>query len=220
MSAINVNMMKCHHSKGMENDPVHKHACLEQPLLIPCPIPPSVTFQVALGKCDCPGNFGMGKTRKEDIEHTRSCPARPVSVSCAISGSTWEESEVTDAWPEKNDGFLCSTGETFPLVELACRDLWPLVKALVLGKHKGREEFAVANPGTPEHLFAQRDAVYAALCKMAMHEEGLQNAWDEFPMVLRVDAHFGPPEKRSSEYVLESYVAHLIEQVGTLGVAP
>jgi hypothetical protein len=133
--AVNVNLAKCDcpdfgRSRGTPYRP-----CPAVPVFIPLPLPRSVTFQVVLGECSGACTT-INDTRgyRREVVHDEDCPARPVKVSCSISGKTWAESEVTDAWPEKNDGFLCSTGQTFPTLEAVCRDRWSLVKALVLGQ--------------------------------------------------------------------------------------
>lgn len=176
----------------------------------------SVTFQVMLGEC------AMGcHTQRPGQAHYAGCPARPVKVSCSISGKTWEESEVTDAWPEKNDGFLCSTGETFPALEAACRARWLIVKALVLGRSWAEHSPESWDAHNPRALFAQRDTVYLALVDVVRAEEMLFLRGNDALRAATGSAYMRPePGDRESATTLARYVDRLVEQVSTIeGVA-
>ena len=98
-----------------------------QQVLIPCPIPRSVTFEVALGECTvCPPN-------REGVGHFASCAAYPIRVSCSISGKTWAESEVTEARSDQTQWQPPFSDENRRLLA-ACRARWALVKALGAGR--------------------------------------------------------------------------------------
>lgn len=213
--AVNVNLKPCarfEHCEGGDHDP----SCPAEPILLPCPIPRSVVFNVALGECTCPQYGRLPGERWKD------CTARPISVACTIGGDgTWAGSEVTEANVVEMDSIARildaqddgAKGLSARLVA-ACRQRWEIVKALVLGKAQAQPNAKWID--APTDFFTQRDAVYAALADMARAEEVIQEKWEEFPLVLRVDAHFGPPETRSSEHLIAAYVAHVIEQVGVL----
>lgn len=189
----------------------------EAQVLIPCPVPRSAPFTVALGRCVCGGHIGRGPPAIID-RRSSTCPARPVRVSCSISGKTWEESEVTDAerapYPPV---YLPEDWETF---RAACRARWGLVKALVLGYTAWDYTMssALAVPlATITAMLAQRDAVYAALADMARAEDAQVAA----RAALRKALDMSPgralaPDLRESAIEMGSYVEHLVEQVGVL----
>lgn len=200
------------------------HASPEcDPILIPCPIPRSVTFSVVLGHCQCSEEPSCQCGASDDREpHTRSCtgavhqsvcPARAVRVSCSISGKTWEESEVSDWEAQEIEGLAP------PALYHTSRARWALIKALVLGRAH------TFQPATaPVHLFPQRDAVYAALADMARAELAAYEAEVHWGMAIGkaarddvrhpdpgFDANVLPSQRR-----LSAYIEHLIEQVGVL----
>jgi hypothetical protein len=93
--AINVNVNALCLCRFPEWGRPHAQDCPGAPGLIPCPIPRSFTFWVVLGECS---GCGLSQSRSRDgfVRHDTDCPARPIRVSCPISGETWEESEVDD----------------------------------------------------------------------------------------------------------------------------
>lgn len=188
-------------------------------ILIPCPVPRSVTFEVVLGEC-VKDPFGCKGER-----HSTLCPishAHPVKVSCSISGNTWEESEVEDVEPHPTESpqrsehwrvMLLKVGADTPHLRDA-RKHWALIKALVLGQ-PGPGRWDVAT------LFTQRDAVYAALADMVRAEEMLAKAWAATPTAIRNHSRVfvsvrTPTMERTSHHLLAAYIEHLIEQVGVM----
>lgn len=206
---VNVNLGACrcgstHPAWGRQP---HTSWCNGKPVLIPCPLPRSVTLQVALGECTCP----TGGRPPEG--HWRYCPARPVKVSCSISGKTWEESEVDDVeFPDAIETDPAG-GPARVALEAACRARWALVKALVLGLYP-----TCGNEDVPQEIFEQRDTVFAALAEMAKAEAALAVAWEACPKALQKRAHPGSlrNEQRPSRWMLAAYVEHLVEQVGVM----
>jgi hypothetical protein len=213
--------------------------CAAAPLLIPLPIDNwrSVTFTVALGACPThPHDTGPCEPMPSEPhrcvygEH----PLRTIKVSCSISGKTWEESEVSEASVVEMDsiGRILDaqdngvTGLAASLVA-ACRARWALVKALVLGQVAVMGDEATAREVV--RVTHQRNAVYAALAKMARCE---REYWDAakavyvaFPQahvssdMQVVDPGDDDGDAPSARW-LAAYVEHLIEQIGVLGVAP
>jgi hypothetical protein len=212
---INVNLTPCDCRYRVGPYSAHLLACAAaSPVLIPCPIPPKVEFTVRLGECDCPGNFGMGKTGP-DVEHTRSCPARPVKVSCTIGGDgTWAGSEaLTCDNAERRDGLFPVDPEA---VLAACRARWEIVKALVTQADcvppmgcLSQEQWVRVAP-----LVSQRDAVFDALARKVAAEQASVEATHAFEDALGTVRSAVPTP--ASEYMLGNYVARLIEQVGVL----
>lgn len=208
IQTINVNLRPCncdsppHKPGGIQ----HLYGCASAPFLIPCPIPRSVTFFVALGECDCPPPLGHGA-----YGHSPNCPARPVRVSCSISGNTWEESHPVEFEMEPSG---ISPNDT---LRDACRARWALVKALVLGEDSGpwmlseawAEKWDIVAP-----LFAQRDAVFSVLTDMARAEEAQKAASARVTTAIygapRAIRLFSEPEYQE---LLGRYVGRLIEQV-------
>lgn len=195
----------------------HQDHCPAKHVELPCPIPRSVTFQVVLGECVCGGHIGRGPPAIID-RRSAACPARPISVTCSISGETWARSEVATDTDERPT----LTHDQRFLAAHACNSRWALVKALVMG-----QMFSPENPKhAPERhaalvrLVAQRDALYAALCKMARHEtglwEGLQEAFEAFPASRELRSRTREPLEAPSAIVLMGYVKRLVEQVGNL----
>lgn len=188
----------------------HHESCPKSaPVLIACPIPRSVTFTVRLGECSCRASMLAGAK----VQHRDYCPARPIRVSCSISGKTWEESEVMDV-----DGPVEQT-IPIPYVTRLCRERWALVKALVLGLPRTFDTAQWTPTVSP--FFEQRDAVYAALSDMALAEDAAFKAQDHIHSAIHDPLPLEPyhnelPEDRPSARMLERYVAHLIEQVGVL----
>lgn len=210
MTSINVTLKPCPVARAHEHltvDALHGAAgCPAAPVLIPCPIPRSVTFSVALG--ECVGESGACRVRPGEPHHSLSaCPARPIRVSCSISGKTWEESAVVDA--DFADGRSGS-----PALAL-CDDRWALVKALVLGMYP-----TCGNEEVPRTLVKQRDAVFAALADMVRAEQDARNAQqrvdDAFPFARYRRNDPDHRSERPSIGRLAAYVEYLIEQIGTL----
>lgn len=182
----------------------------EAQLLIPCPVPRSVTFSVPLGECMCPPSDSgrIAACRADPSGHFKDCPARPVRVSCSISGETWEGSEVAE----------CEVREGTPIDErnalyTACRARWALIKALVLGQH------GCCAQHMPDALREQRNSVYAALADMARAEARAYEAQNTVSLACGRGVSVYHPtatHQRPSTPWLAAYVEHLIEQVGIL----
>lgn len=195
---INVNLSQCEcriaraaaAARGPASDR-HWGTCPAAPILIPCPIPRSVTFEVAL----------------ECKEHGGRCQhAAPIRVTCSISGKTWEESEVTD---------ILDPGITSADMFRACRDRWALVKALVLGGNHDPE----SHPYEARVLFNQRDAVFAALAVQARLEVEMLEAQQRTVAAIaspRLTTGETRPEDRPSAQALAVYVERLVEQISVL----
>jgi hypothetical protein len=176
--------------------------CRGAHVLVPCPVKRSVTFSVVLGECNCP------EPERMTAWHDTDCPARPVKVSCSISGSTWEESEVSIA--EIREAMEEDTAPA-PMIAMGrARDRWELIKALVLGKLQTWN-----NTHDVKRLIAQRDAVFAALADMAKAEEAHAAAYSRAMAAMgRLGAVLA--SERKSINVLAICVSRLIEQVGVL----
>jgi hypothetical protein len=195
-STINVNL--AYNPRDPHND--------EAQILIPCPIRRSVTFSVALGDCYLSGS--SLKCSLGDGAHRIGCPARPVRVSCSISGKTWEESSIS--FVERADGECI--GPMFDRVDTICRARWALVKALVLGQtYTLAARFPPAAVDVIHRLHIQRDAVFAALTDMARGQAIYATGNERLPEVCRL-FYRGDPTSEA----LERYVEYLIEQVGIL----
>jgi hypothetical protein len=228
---INVNLAPCVCGGPLprlltEGPDVHPGGCPGAPILIPCPIPRSVTVKVPLGACQCriAGRraliefLGAGDSFPGGINawHDFDCPARPVKASCSISGSTWEESEVVDVDnPHENDGrWGAESGDAFRTALSACNDRWALVKALVMG----HDTLHIARCGPNMiDLTDQRDNVFAALADMDRAEEKIEAAKHSFFGALHRHGKTIVRTARPSHGMLETYVERLIEQVGVLG---
>lgn len=215
MSAVNVNLQKCTcHYLRTFGAAGHYADCPGTPVLIPCPVPRGVTFEVRLGECTSPGAC----TRPAPMfmpctNHLSSCPARLVRVSCSISGKTWEESEVTEC------EVFHEGRETSPADMLrVCRDRWGWLKSAMLGHS------LTDCPDIVQALRRQRDSVFAALADMARAEEAAYAAEVAWGMAMKrpardevrhpdpsFDANVLPSQRR-----LSAYVERLIEQVGVL----
>ena len=216
-ATINVNLKPCPisaaHAHGSDS------TCAGAPILLPCPVPPSVTFQVVLGACKC------HVVERPHVEsgcwrHDTDCPARPVSVSCSTSGRTWEESEVTEVdWQTRNER---GDWNPSPMSQqerdaalAACRARWNTVVKLLL-------IFGVRWEGL-DRIKSERDAVYAALADMARAEETRVVARRKACSAIdpsgyltdstHAEASRIQPESTS---VLAIYVGHLIESVSML----
>jgi hypothetical protein len=210
---INVNLDTCARFEHCE-DGYHDPVCPKsKPVLIPCPIPRTVEFQVTLGECTvCPPN-------REGVGHFASCAAYPVKVVCSIYGKTWAESEVNDMECHRgtHDAHVCAT-EGLDVLQVA-RARWALVKALVLGH---TDLSALLTGPKALELLAQRNAVFAALAGMARAEEAAYTAQAHLAEHLGATVerfHARTSEMRPSAAWSCLYVESLIEQVGILGVA-
>ena len=141
-------------------------------------------------------------------------PARPIRVTCSISGKTWQESEIAQA--EVPHGHEFSPADVLN----TCRERWALVKAL-LGVNP---EWSKQGKWFSEHgrmaIFTQRDAVYAALADMARAEDVLGTKAvlieESLPEALAADAvlWLDRPYARPSTWLLERFVSQLIQTVG------
>lgn len=201
---VNVNLKSCSCEPGTAKEWTE---CSAAPVLIPCPIPRSVTFEVQVRDCG----------HKEG--HPITCPwpvGYVVKVSCSISGETWEESEVADV-EKRGDQWLDQFEEGAAL--RICRERWALVKALLLhhGEVSGHTVF------TPESLplLQQRDAVFSALSDMARAEEAAMAAQQRVDEAFPSDryARQGDTDHRAvwpSVNRLARYVERLVEQVGVM----
>lgn len=214
METINVNLSKCDDGLACVSS---DDECPATPVLIPCPIPRSVTFTVRLGECS-----GPCRAKLKSVEvpgHSFDCPARPIRVSCSISKKTWEESEVSEVEILISPMSIDDRNRIYA----ACRERWALVKALVLGTafhaHGAREWRRM------EELSKQRDAVYAALAAMAQCERSYwaaaQAVRKALPGVyvgsdMRVVDPGGEDGEAPSARWLASYVERLVEQTEAL----
>lgn len=224
---VNVNLTPCDcdgpHPGITGSTGAHANDCATRPVLVPCPIPRSFTVVVRLGECACPVSTWRknAATRTAGSAHDTSCPARPISVACSISG-TWAESEVTDGYTDTTSGQLAALERELS----ACRARWALVKALVTGQDMSALDLEARHVGTFE-MFAQRDAVFAALTDMVRAEDlafAAQIALDKAMGLKRNVTPFHRPDSEREAWpsaaFLAAYVERLIEQVGVLGVEP
>ena len=249
---INVNLKPCTCQRSMlvSGLPHHAANCPGAPVLIPCPcpIPHSVTIQVALGECACEMDdwWWVNKAKEHaalEVKvgrtwtatsgcacgacraardagwfpgfHRPNCPARPIRVCCSISSpdGTWANSEVDISTVEPSDPLADRVK-----IMAACRTRWGLVKALVLGMPLS------LIPGIPRGslpLVEQRDAVFAALCEMALDEnariEIKRRLFKACSVIFPKSGVTVPaPEARESATYLAAYVEGLIEQMGVL----
>jgi hypothetical protein len=223
--AINVNVNALCLCRFPEWGRPHAQDCPGAPVLIPCPIPRSVTFWVVLGECS---GCGLSQSRSRDgfVRHDTDCPARPIRASCSISGETWEESEVVACEYWTGPGRLVIEVSAAAPAWAASRDRWALVKALVLGHMRGG---SITPPLGPAVLFEQRDAVYGALATMRRSEQAAHAAFLALPMDLRqasiLTKQCGPVAADPVEggidlpsaKIFAIYVERLIEQVVVLG---
>lgn len=216
---VNVNLAKCTCLPGFSAaSGVNEHAgfCPATPVPIPCRPPPSFTCAVVLGECHGACliiNNTRGYTR--EIVHDDTCPARPVKVSCSISGA-WEESEVTNVDIATTGRFLGWDEEGRCIA--ACRARWALVKALVLGMPQP-DVMEMVGRWNIADLFAQRDAVYAALADMARAEDMGDAAAERATKAMGSRAAQSTWPRRSVPRLAE-YVERIMEQVSILGVGP
>jgi hypothetical protein len=207
--SVNVNTKRCD-CGGASPDGKHAPDCPGIPILIPCPIPRSVTFQVTLGECDC---FRSRYVGKERLSHAVNCPERPANVSCSIYGATWAESDAVQVQYSPSPGRLEWYLPAHP-VHATCRARWALVKALVLG----HDTLHIARCGPNMiDLTDQRDNVFAALADMDRAEEKIEAAKHSFFGALHRHGKTIVRTARPSHGMLETYVERLIEQVGVLG---
>lgn len=225
---INVNLTKCErHDLPFSKEETAYHVlrgtgnlarCEAPPILIPCPIPRSVTFEVVLGECACvtrPGPMLLRRTIGLVAEmHETACPTRTVKVSCSISGKTWEESEVDDT----ETIVTSSSGlgrDAYPNERVAARERWALAKALVLGKPYAQVVHANMDAARIGAMAHQRDAVFSAISDMAKAEDNLSAARERAASAIGHRLYVGAVSQ-SAEDVLGQYVERLIEQVGVL----
>lgn len=207
MSAINVNLAPCRCPVPVGSAQHWEEQCAAKPLLLPCPIPPSFTAKVVLGAClksECytaHGDFSR-------TVHRHDCPARPVAVSCSTSGSTWEESEVTEIET------VGPTGKPREVIA-AAHARWALAKALVLGHD---DLSALLTGPMAVDLLTQRDAVFAALVRIERGHLETMGGVNDINTIMRRPA-FGLAPSAVAVGMLEDYVERLIERVGVIEVA-
>lgn len=216
MPTINVNVGATHAHPNTSDPSFCDSDCAS--ILIPLPLDRwrSVPFTVRIGDCACPRSIALRAPSNTEV-HRNDCPARPIRVSCSISGKDWASSEVTEIAVTGGGRDREPTNEDMAALHEACRDRWALVKALVLG-------FDVRDPrapSVPTALSSQRDAVFAAIADMAKNEEaGLatkQRLCKACPEIFPKSGVTVPePEKRESAAFLAACVESLIEQVGAL----
>lgn len=220
---VNLRQCTCGHDRCPPDGPDacgvgHVWACKACPVLIPCPIPRSVTFSFSPWNCSpaCSSTATMPDGR---IRHRGFCAARsPIRVSCSISGKTWEESEVSDV-----DGI--PPHPTQPVIAevqalLACRARWALVKALALGDSADTFGGFLQRWPTADQLIYQRDAVFSALADKVRAEQADDSTTRHLIAVLPKLAHRSVSDATASDYLstpaLAAYVEHLIEQIGVM----
>lgn len=206
---INVNLRSCRCQEPKKRaapcEPGNHRPECGGPILIPCPIPRSVTFSVALGECDIGCQHGPVPARPVN-GHWTGCMARPIRVTCSIGGKTWEKSEVGDVDAEHPEFY----DETETAALHACCERWEIIKALLT------ERVVVSAWNWPpaaeqSRLVQQRNAVFAALADMARGQAMYAAANEQLPEYCRLSYRGDPTYE-----VLARYITHLIEQVGAL----
>lgn len=227
VTLVNVNLVPCNRDIHPGETPEqHEARCPAKPINVPCPIPRSVTFTVRLGECDArhrPGrcfyhDFETGKDA--DQEHHPKCPARPISVTCFISGKTWAESDVLDAEiPRGENGSLFTA---FPDDLAPLRARWALVKVLVLGYNAWDYTMSKATAvplSTIAAMLDQRDAVFAAIADKARAEEEDDQTTRALiklvPNLVALDVTRGTAEDYISAVALKRYVSSLVACVAS-----
>lgn len=217
MSEINVNLGRCTYAEGIESGAYHfSELCDTRPVLIPCRIPGSVTFEVRQGECTClPGFYAAAQTRND---HLPRCLGKPIRVSCSIGGKTWAESEVTDVEKQGEiNAYQFPTELERTLALAACRERWALVKALVTGFTGDIAAFA---PGSAMavRLRNERDVMFAALAAKIRAEQADDATTRDLMKILPGLAASDVTEAMGRDYLstraLERYVKDLIAQIG------
>lgn len=218
--AINVNLAACRCPVPAASPQHWAEQCAAKPVLIPCRPPPSFTCTVVLGECIASGcgnafsyhTLPTGMSMAGLAIHSDSCPARPVKVSCSISG-TWEESEVVQVEYCPAPGRLEDFLPGHPVFD-ACRDRWALVKALVTNDWTG---WALTADSPILTLQSQRDAVYAALARLEAADSAARAAHSEaFSALDAADVEYSTmtPVGSRAAAMLAAYVKRLITTVG------
>ena len=214
-AAINVNLDRsCYCERfGVGAEQHHTKDCPGAPVPIHCPLPRSFVVEVEQGECKR-DPFGC-----KNGHHASVCFAQTVRVSCSIDG-TWGGSEPVDF----DDGGATFTDVQLGEAEDACRERWALVKALVLGFT--RVTLGGVSRKEADALFTQRDAVFAALAKMARHEAAAYEAHAHFQDALGISRYDwtpvgyvtpeGAPLEMPSACGMAAYVRHLLKQVEEL----
>lgn len=223
MSTINVNLNPCTCRSITPYGPAQvgqcTNTCPGAPVLIPCPIQRSVTFDVRLGECVCGAAYNNQRSARaiwgDPMRCLTGCSARPVRVSCSISGKTWADSHPVADWDMKTER---AVWQHRPVLWPTVVERWTLVKALVMGKGAKDMWMMVAEPKTPVMvgLVSQRDAVFSALAKAHRAEDALIGALGDYEEAMRGEPVGIYGMKRESYGALARYVEHLIEQVGVL----
>lgn len=195
---INVNPKKCDDALTCVSS---EDECKAAPILIPCPIPRTVEFQVAL-ECPC--------------DLARCDETRRLKVACSISGESWEDTEVEGV--DGPDNWKDAIEERAAL--RIASERWALVKALVLGSSNF---VAGVHPGAQNSMMLQRDAVFSVLADMARAEDAISTSRQRAYDAMDGSGYTADSEHmrarsttRESVDVLAAYVEYLVEQVGVL----
>lgn len=198
---INVNLTGCD-NRCMPLSGAHREGCTRGPVLIPCPIPRTVTLKVALGECTC---FQRNYVGREALGHNSDCPVHPVSVTCTIGGEVWADSAVVDV---ECEAMHLPQGPRYTAALDACRARWEIVEALMTGF------YPTCDNDVPDALMYQRDAMFAHVCGMYRAEVALASHWSYALKALGVKHGLEP--LTHSQMLLGDYVKRLVEQVGVL----
>lgn len=211
MSAVlNVNLQPCScvpMGAALRPGGQHHSTCPGAPVLIPCPIPRSVTFTVTLGECTCGGLIWRGTPPA--MRHRKvGCPALPIRVACSIGGKMWPDTYVDDAETPNLDALPTQAQMNAASAQRA------LVKALMLGQESAPMVFGYRQMAD---LLTQRDTVFAALANMARAEEALYGRQNDAMRAIDGSSLMVPePDNRPSAHTVARYVKRLISQVGAL----
>lgn len=209
MSTINVNLAQCTcGGRSKDGQPFwssgeHHSMCHATPILLPYRLPGSFAAEVPLGECISPAACGLFSKA-----HLPDCPARPVRVTCSITGKTWADSEIGE-WDSEDVSIY--DDEAMGRVYVSLRDRWSLVKALVLGHS---DLSALITGPMAADLLTQRYAVFSAICEMVRAEEALAKSVAIAGKTIASPAFPPPVVVRYAESALAAYVERLIEQVG------
>ena len=227
---VNVNLTACAEwcriRTGYVHGADHSLNCPAKPVDIPLPLDAfrSVTVQAVLGECMealKAAILPMAKSRCGLTAHHQNCPARPIAVSCSVSGKTWEESEVVDVDnPHDPQGrWGAETGDTWRRTVRECNARWALIKALVTGERMIVTEVGLLPSVEQVRLIRERDAVYAAVAEQVRLEEAMLAAQERTVKAIaspRLTTGATAPESRPAAQALTIFVERLIEQVGNL----
>lgn len=221
------------------HDQEHRKDCPSSPVPIPCPLPNSVTFEVALGECNCTIQSWWTETATTHAAFevkqgrawtaTSGCACGPCQ---AARRSGWVPGKHNAQCPARPVKVCCSiSGETWEESEVedaelgdsglvagyellsACRERWVLVKRLVLGQWPTTSAIGVLSEAIPG-LVAQRDTVFAALADMARAESAIIQRMADVDKVHTNRSRLAFRSVAVDE--LTTYIERIIEQVGTI----